>query len=331
MFHSAALKLTLWYLTIIMAISLIFSASLYRVSSRDLDRDVNRQIGYFNDLLAPDQSTHYQLLRNRLLNEDLDHLKANLLLFNLSVLVGGGAASYFLARRTLEPIEDALESQTRFASDASHELRTPLTAMITENEVALRNKSLTKASAVDIIKSNLEEAAKLKALAEGLLRLTRGYGLAKNLEPINLKTISAESSALYSQIAKDKKINLSNRVGNLTVIGDKTSLSELVAIILDNAVKYTPSGGKIVLSAERQNKNIHLHISDTGPGIKDADLPRIFDRFYRADSSRQKSDAGGYGLGLSIAKKITEALHGHIEVSSAQGKGSIFTIVLPAA
>lgn len=331
MFHSAALKLTLWYLAIIMVISLVFSVSLYRVSSADLEHNVNRQIGYFNNLLDPDESLNYRQLRNRQLNEDLRHLKTSLLFFNLLVLASGGAASYWLARRTLQPIEQALDNQTRFASDASHELRTPLTAIITENEVALRHKSLTKSRSVEVIKSNLEEAIKLKALSEGLLRLTNGRKLIENPVPVDLKKIVDEIVDRYSPLAGQQKIKLRTSVKGLEVLGDKSSLTELVAIFVDNSLKYTPAGGKIDISAKRQHKQIALKIADTGQGIKASDLPRIFERFYRADASRHKDTAGGYGLGLSIAKKIAQAHHGHIEVASTLGQGTVFTIILPAA
>jgi signal transduction histidine kinase len=330
MFHSAALKLTMWYLAIIMAISLVFSVSLYRVSSEDLDRNVNRQVGYFNKLLAPDQLGDYRDLRSAQLSEDLDHLRGNLILFNLLVLVGGGAASYWLARRTLEPIEKALENQTRFASDASHELRTPLTAIMTENEVALRNKNLTKTGAVDVIKSNLEEAAKLKSLSEGLLRLSNGE-LSHDTSPVSLKHVVDEALSRYAKAAQHNKIKFSNRVSNTSVIGDKDSLIDMISIFVDNAVKYSPAGGSIEINAGRHNKNIVTRIADTGSGINMSDLPHIFDRFYRADSARTKDSRGGYGLGLAIAKKIAEAHGGHIEVSSEVGKGTTFSVFLPAA
>jgi two-component system sensor histidine kinase CiaH len=329
-FHSAAVKLTVWYLAIIMSLSLIFSFSLYKVSSEDLGRNVNRQIGYFNNLLAPDQVGDYRELRSAQLDQDINHLKGNLVLFNLMVLVGGGAASYWLARRTLEPIEEALEGQTRFASDASHELRTPLTAMMTENEVALRSKSLTKTDAVKVIKSNLEEAAKLKSLAEGLLRLSSG-AVSQSPEPVKLKSVCSEAIDRYAKAAQQKKITLINQVGDLTVIGDKDGLVELLSIFLDNAIKYIPAGSSIKISAARRSKNVVVQIIDTGNGIKQTDLPHIFDRFYRADSSRTKESEGGYGLGLAIAKKIAEAHRGHIEVSSAVGKGTTFSVFLPAA
>src|SRR5258708_7153343 len=135
MFQSAAWRLTVWYLVIIMAVSLLFSTALYQVSFNELGRNADRQVGYFNNILGPDEFDNYALLRQHQLDNDRSRLKTNLIVFNLLVLCAGGAASYLLAKRTLRPIEDALESQSRFAADASHELRTPLAAIQSENEV----------------------------------------------------------------------------------------------------------------------------------------------------------------------------------------------------
>lgn len=331
MFHSAALKLTAWYLAIIMVISLIFSFSLYHVSGDDLGRNVNRQIGYFNNFLGPDESQTYGVLRQRQLNEDLRHLKSSLVIFNLLVLIGGGAASYWLARRSLEPIEAALEAQTRFASDASHELRTPLTAIQTENEVALRNKNLTKYQAVGLLKSNLEEVAKLSALSEGLLRLANGNGSISDPKSVSLKEVAAGSIDRYQKAADAKRITLANKLTGLQALGDKESLVELLSIFIDNAIKYSDKGTAINLTGSRHGKYVSVSVKDQGQGIKQTDLPRIFDRFYQTDVSRNKQQAGGYGLGLAIAKKITEAHHGHIEVKSVVGGGTVFSVFLPAA
>jgi two-component system sensor histidine kinase CiaH len=329
MFHSAALRLTVWYLGIIMAISLLFSLALYRVSSNQLAENAEHQIGYFNNILGPGEFNNYSHLRERQLNEDRDHLKGSLLFFNLMVLAAGGAASYLLARRTLQPIEEALNSQSQFAADASHELRTPLAAIQAENEVALRSASLTKAQAVELLKSNLEEVAKLKALSDGLLRLTGGQDKVE-FEKVSIKDIIPLAIERLSKTAAQKKIKLIDNSKSLTVKGDLASLTELVSIFIDNAIKYSPAGSKINLNSHRDHRNIVISVKDAGQGIDSHALPHIFDRFYRAEDSRSKQ-TGGYGLGLAIARKIAEAHDGYIEVKSQPGVGSTFSLHLPSA
>lgn len=331
MFHSAALRLTVWYLTIIMSVSLIFSGLLYHVSSADLEQNINRQLGYFDNFLGPGDFDNYTSLRQRQLNEDRRHLKGSLVLFNLAVLAGGGAASYWLARRTLRPIEDALTAQSRFAADASHELRTPLTAIQAENEVALRNPSLKKAEAVALLRSNLEEIAKLKALSEGLLKLANNSGRVSSVQPVEVKAAVARALDRLAKTARLKKIKITQRVGGLTVLGDFDGLSELFYILIENAIKYSPAGATVKIEASKHHHAVSLMVSDNGPGIKSSELPMIFERFYRADASRTKQTSGGYGLGLAIAKKIAEAHGGHIEVKSTLGKGSSFIVHLPSA
>src|SRR3989344_196465 len=160
MFRSAPAKLTAGYLAIIMALSIGFSVALYHISSNELARSAQLPVDLYSVVFGPDNTTDINNLRLDQLEKDRSRLKLNLLLFNITVLVIGGGVSYILARRTLVPIEEALEMQKRFTGDASHELRTPLTALQTEIEVALRSHSLTKAETVDILKSNLEEVTK---------------------------------------------------------------------------------------------------------------------------------------------------------------------------
>ncbi len=331
MFHSAALRLTVWYLAIIITVSLVFSGLLYQVSSADLERNVNRQLGYFNNFLGPDDFDSYNSLRQHQLNEDRRHLKGSLILFNLAVLAGGGAASYWLARRTLRPIEDALTAQSRFAADASHELRTPLTAIQTENEVALRKPALKKSEAVALLRSNLEEIGKLKTLSEGLLKLANNSGRLKKVEAVAIKRPLAEAISRLSKAAELKRVNIINQADDFTVSGDPESLSELFYILIENAVKYSPSGAVVKIGASKHHHSINVIFTDKGPGIKPSEMPMIFERFYRSDTSRTRQSDGGYGLGLAIAKKIVEAHGGHIEVKSALGKGSSFIVQLPSA
>ncbi len=332
MFHSAALKLTGWYLIIIMALSIGTSVALYHVSSTDLDRNVGRQIGYFNGFLGPTDITNYSNLRLRQLDQDQSHLRSNLFLFNLLVLLLGGAASYALARRTLKPIEESLESQSRFAGDASHELRTPLTAMQSEIEVALRDPALTKEEAVGLLKSNLEEVAKLRALSEGLLKLTRASDSSEDLQQaVSVKDIVSQATERVAKMAAARKTKISSTAKDLTVRGNHQHLVDLLVILLDNAIKYSPRGSEVKIDSSASDKRVRLNIKDEGQGIKPEDLPHIFERFYRADHSRSKTDASGYGLGLALAKKIADLHNGAIEVKSAPGKGSVFTISLPSA
>lgn len=329
MFHSAALKLTTWYLATILLLSVSLSLVIYHFSRNELVSNTSRQVYFFSNQLSPSDFDNFARLRQKQLDQGIGHLKGNLLIFNIMVLVSGGIVSYGLARRTLQPIEDVLESQKRFTGDASHELRTPLAVMQSEIEVALRNNKLSKAQVIELLKSNLEEVAKLKALSESLLRLASEENKSILTERVSLKEVVAEAVSRQKVAAKVKKINLKSDIADISVRGDQQGLAELVNLLLDNAIKYSPVGSQITLSSRKRGKNAYLSVKDQGRGIAAADLPRIFDRFYRADSSRTKQNANGYGLGLAIAKKIVDLHNGAIEVKSGLAKGSIFTIRLP--
>jgi len=327
-FHSAALKLTLWYLAIIMAVSIVCSVAIYHVSAGDLRRAIARQISYYSQILNPEELHGYSRLRLAQLAQDQNNLKEKLILFNLFVLIGGGGASYGLARKTMRPIEESLEAQSRFTGDASHELRTPLTAMQTEIEVALRNPSLTKSQAVGLLQSNLEEVAKLQILSEGLLQLANPADADDFSQRLSTKELVNESAERVSKIAEARKVKIIKTGANTEVRGSHQYLVDLLAILLDNAIKYSPPSSKVVINSIKRDKSALISISDKGQGIAAQELPRIFERFYRSDRSR---NADGYGLGLAIAKKIADLHHATIEVKSAPGKGSTFIVRLNLA
>jgi two-component system sensor histidine kinase CiaH len=329
MFHSAALKLTLWYLALIMALSIGLSVIIYHLASNELIANTRRQIVFFNNQLTPNDFNRYSSLRRQQLDRGIASLRGNLLAFNVLVFIAGGAASYALARRTLLPIEEALENQKRFSGDASHELRTPLTIMQTENEVALRNSALTKAEALKQLRSNLEEVSKLKALSEGLLRLTAIDSLQNFSQAVSLKDVADAAIERQRKTAAGKKIKLDKDINDVRVRGDRESLIELTSLLLDNAVKYSPAASKVKIRVWRKNRNGFISVSDEGQGISAENLPNIFERFYQTDQSRGQHR--GYGLGLSIAQRIVEVHGGGIEVRSAPGKGSTFTVSLTAA
>lgn len=329
MFRSAALKLTLWYLAIIMVLSIGLSLVIYRLSRDELINNTRRQVYFFNDELNKSDFNTFAKLRQRQLDQGLSRLKGDLLLFNVLVLTAGGAGSYGLARRTLRPIEDSLEAQKRFTADASHELRTPLAVMQTEIEVALREQNLTKKTMTGLLKSNLEEVEKLKSLSEGLLRLATEEGKRMPRTQLSLRDVAAKAIERWEKVAESKGIKIKSYLKDIKVRGHNESLVDLVSILLDNAIKYSPKGGTVIIKLTQKDKQAVLSIADKGHGIKASELPRIFERFYRTDSSRSKSSTGGYGLGLAIAKKIADSHEASIEVKSAPGKGSVFSLRLP--
>jgi len=325
--NTAILRLTLWYVGIIMLLSMSFSVFLYQIYQVQSRADLSRQSGLVQKYIV-DQDRYFPL-RAAQLDDSLTGIRENLILLNAVMLLVGGMVSYLLARRNLEPVAEALESQLRFTADASHELRTPLTAMQTEIEVALRKPSLSKAEAQELLKSNLEEVAKLRSLAEGLLKLAQSDGKEFPKSNVSLEEIAVEAVNRLIPAAQAKQVTITNSVGPLHVMGERQSLIELLAILIDNAIKYSPAGTTITLTAQRHGKLAYLGVRDQGNGIKASDLPHIFDRFYRSDQSRSKEKSDGYGLGLSIARKVVEAHQGTIEVRSTLGKGSTFTVKLP--
>ncbi|HSX41866.1 MAG TPA: HAMP domain-containing sensor histidine kinase [Candidatus Saccharimonadales bacterium] len=333
MFRSATIRLTGLYLAILAVICLFFSLNLYRVGVGELTTGLNRQAVSYRQL--PGISSLFSdddLVQIR--QNQLDHGRRDIVLeliyLNIALLSLGGVGSYYLARRTLQPIEDAHLAQSRFTSDASHELRTPLATMQAEIEVALRSKNLTATEAKKLLGSNLEELTKLTGLVTGLLHLARQNGL-KDLQPVELKMVLAQVVKSYERQAKQKNIALKIKSAkSLIISGDQAALTQLVGLLVDNALKYSPPKSEVIISLTKENDDAIITVADHGQGIGPADLPKIFDRFYRADSSRHKGlEVGGYGLGLSIAKNLAKLHGGEIEATSKISQGSVFIVKLP--
>jgi two-component system, OmpR family, sensor histidine kinase CiaH len=319
-----------------MFICLIFSINVYQLSVHELERGLRRPIGRDLDLgrLPPDAIPrsvlqNIQAEREREYQAAKDSIIGRLILLNALILITGGALSYYLARRTLQPIEAARDAQTQFTADASHELRTPIAVMRTENEVALMDSKLTLAKAKAQFKSNIEELDRLSSLSEGLLHLARGDSLAVTFKEINISDVLQTAVDRVLPLAEKQNILISSK-SNLSVLvqGNETSLAEVFTIILENAVKYSDAKTEIEVSLMRTGHEAIVTVKDSGMGIFKEDLPHIFDRFYRSDTSRTGSN--GFGLGLAIAKDIITQHNGHISVSSKPAKGSIFTVTLPA-
>lgn len=320
-----------FYVLIVMVISIFFSVGIYNISTNELGRGMVKTFGVIDkcalDRLPPGFE-NLEHARIEQIDEINTRLQSKLVYFNLIILILSSLLSYFLARKTLRPLEQAMEEQNRFTADASHELRTPLAAMRAETEVALRDKKLSISEAKKLLESNIEETKKLEHLSDVLLRLAKYQNIKVDFKNIMTSDILVEAYEKVESLAKAKNIVFENELKEIEVLGERQSLIELFVILLDNAIKYSDKGKKIEIKTAKVGGKVVVRIKDYGLGIKSSDLPHIFDRFYRADTSRAKTKVNGYGLGLSLAKQIVD-LHGaDISVKSTIGKGTEFTVSL---
>jgi heavy metal sensor kinase len=231
---------------------------------------------------------------------------------------------------TLARLEGSFERLRRFTADASHELRTPLTALRAVGEVGLRERR-TAEQYRDIVGSMLEEVDRLARLVDSLLTLSRADAgrIALRPETFDLGGLAREVASHLSVLAEEKGQRLDVAAqGEVPVTADRAILRLAVVNLIDNAVKYAPSGTTVRVDVEVRDGVAALRVSDAGPGIAQEHHARLFDRFYRVDPARSRED-GGTGLGLAIARWATEAHGGRIELASEPGRGSRFTVVLP--
>ncbi len=224
----------------------------------------------------------------------------------------------------------AFQEVRQFSADASHELQTPLTILKGEIEVGLRSPRRPEEYQA-ILRSALEETNRIARLVEGLLLLSRSDAgvLRMDRRPVNLKNLIEEVIQEVQPLAGSRSVNL--RVGPMEpaqVQGDPDHLRRFLLNLLDNGIKYTEPGGKVGISLRIDGKWASLQVSDTGIGIAAEDQEKVFRRFYRTAAARAR-DGSGAGLGLAIARSIVEVHGGRIQVESAAGKGSLFTILLP--
>jgi len=330
MFQKARVKLTVWYLIIIMVISLLFSTFIYSSINSELSRfermDISIQEGHHDGNNPPSQP-RFARIRAADIEAARMRLIASLGLINLFILIVAGTAGYFLAGRTLKPIKEMIDEQNRFITDASHELRTPITSLKSEIEVSLRDKKLTTFGAKKVLASNLEEVNGLQMLSDELIMLAQNKKVnGFKLTTIMLAPLIKKAISKVKKTATARKIKIEENVKNIKISGDQQSLTQLLVILLDNAIKYSPSKTNIQIVSEITKNKLIIKIIDQGVGISKKEIPHIFDRFYRSDQSRNQD---GYGLGLSIAKQIVEMHSGTIAVQSQEKSGSSFIIILP--
>ena len=326
MFESATLKLTGWYLLIIMVISLLFSALVFQTATGEVRAQLE-QFGQRLPQMQLDADSSIVGIRSAQADAAAYNIFIQLLYINIVVLIGGGLMSYLMAKRTLRPLEEAHDAQSQFVSDASHELRTPLAVMKTELEVALQDPRLPKKEMRELLKSNLEEVDKLTKLSHTLLALSRREYTALTHEEIDLVRMTKTVAKKYDSAGR---IRVQQKNKQIYIDAHAPSIEELLAILIDNALKYSPARSRVTVTLARRGNKALFSIRDTGKGIAAKDLPHIFDRFYRADNARSSSQTPSFGLGLSLAHQIVELHNGELTASSRVGKGSTFTVELPA-
>ncbi len=240
--------------------------------------------------------------------------------------------SRFLTNKSIQPVKAAFDKQKQFIGDASHELKTPLAVIQTNVDVLLSNSESTVASQTKWLHYIQSEAQRMNKLVHDLLYLTQvdhsdmkmiftDYDLSQSIES-TLLTMEA--------IAYEKNLQLNYAIDpGIKINGNSEQITQVVMILLDNAIKYASKNGTVHLSLNKHNQHVHLILTNTGEGISNEHLDKIFDRFYRLDPSRTRN-SGGYGLGLSIAKAIVDLHGGKISVSSIVGQSTTFKVKLPA-
>lgn len=332
MFESARIKLTVWYLLIIMIISLSFTAVIYRLLDREVVRFAHQQrLRIERRLTDGCPSIAQPPLDAELVSETKHRLLMSLLFVNASIFVAAGGFGYVLAGKTLNPIKAMVEDQNRFIGDTSHELKTPLTSLKTSFEVYLRDKKKNVKKADQLISESISEVDKLQSLSESLLQLSlyQQPVAQQSFETTSLVKVVTTAIQKVQPLADEKDITLKPPTKDATVWGDAQMLVQLFVILLDNAIKYSPQKSAVSTQITQKSGHAQIVVADTGLGIAEADIPHIFDRFYRADQARTKTNQGGYGLGLSIAHSIVSTHQGTITVTSKLGTGSTFIVTFP--
>lgn len=259
------------------------------------------------------------------------HLVSILLLVGAGGLIAFFAISLFLSAWALRPVARAWEVQRAFIADASHELKTPLTVMMANLALVSAHPRDTVESQAQWIENSRLEAVRMKQLVEQMLFLAKADAdhVPTARLPFSLTDVVWNAALSFEPVAYERGVSLNSQIApDVTMLGDEAQIRQLVAILLDNACKYVEDKGAIecnlIVSQERAKLTVH----NSGTQVPQAQLSRVFERFYRADSARARTE-GGYGLGLSIAERIVAEHHGRIAANSEPEQGTTFTVLLP--
>ena len=247
-------------------------------------------------------------------------------------LIFAAAIGYVLSGGAMKPVREAYEKQRQFAADASHELRTPLAVVLASADLLRSDPSIASPFLKQVIEDVRDEVKKMTKLVGDLLTVARTDGRANQLKPVRMDLVSAaqQTVRIMRPFAEKKDIVIDEELPKRAEIhADEQKIRQLILILVDNAVKYTPEHGRISVRVQEEKGNVELFVSDTGIGIAPEHQERIFERFYRVDKARSRR-MGGNGLGLAIAREIVEAHGGSITLESEPGNGTTFRVQLKA-
>ena len=246
-------------------------------------------------------------------------------------LIVATIVGHLLSGKAMVPLKAAYEKQRQFAADASHELRTPLAVVMASADLLQNDPSIKSPFLKQVIEDVRDEVKKMTKLVGDLLVVARSDNKVLKLKPskFDLGAVAAQIARLMQPLADQKKITLmAEHLPKVTIHADEQKIRQLVLILVDNALKYTPEGGQVKVEFRKAEKGrICLAVADTGIGISKEDQEKVFDRFYRVDKARSR-EMGGNGLGLAIAQEIVNLHQGTIAIDSDLGKGTTFLITL---
>ena len=237
-----------------------------------------------------------------------------------------------LSHWALKPVERAWEQQRQFVADASHELKTPLSVILANTQILMNDESKIPEESRRWIEGTSDEAERMRGLVEELLELARTEGCAGSARanaPVDLSSLVEGDALQFDAVAYERGCGIeTNVVDGISVLGDQDQLNRLLKTLIDNACKYAARGTQIKVTLEKNGSHALFVATNQGESIPEEDLPHVFDRFWRSDKARARS-TGGYGLGLAIAKGITESHGGKIWATSDDVQGTSFYVKLP--
>lgn len=328
-FEKTYIKLSLYYIAIIMFFSIAFSISNYRIATMENQAIFRRQMGVLRDIPSPRLIPGYNI--DNIIEEqrmELDKSNQKILMrlisLNVGVLIFGYICSYYLARRSLEPIKESNKRLSTFASDASHELRTPLTSLKASTELNIIEKDIDKIKAS--LHENLNEINSFEYLINRILLSAESSNIIKsNAVSIDLdKIVDSVISSLEPKINANG-IKIIKKIGKNKIHTDKTILTQILNEVIDNAIKYSPHNSSITIKSTKKGGHHIISIIDQGIGINKNDINKIFNKFYRGEKSRS---SGGYGIGLSLVSDYVKMLGGRIKINSVENEGTTFSLII---